>query len=195
MLLIKWNYYCHINHSILGPGTKINCFTMRTSPQLQTTVVSSSKVNVPKTVPQKFPRSVLRGPVLRTQSNKAMNPKPDQESDGGLDPKLVEMINSVIVDRTGLEKAKQALLEMVIMPTKIKEIYTGLRRPSKGLLLFGPPGTGKTMLAKAVASESQATFFSISASSLTSKWVGEGEKLVGTLFAVAVSRQPSDIYG
>nr|GEU30958.1 spastin isoform X1 [Tanacetum cinerariifolium] len=68
-----------------------------------------------------------------------MNPKPDQESDGGLDPKLVEMIIS------GLEKAKQALLEMVILPTKIKEIYTGLRRPSKGLLLFGPPGTGKTM--------------------------------------------------
>nr|GEX39156.1 spastin isoform X1 [Tanacetum cinerariifolium] len=181
-------------------GTSIN---KRTSPQLQTTVVSSSKVNVPKTVPQKSPGPVIRGPVLRTQSNKAMNPKPVQESDGGLDPKLVEMINSVIVDRSpsvkwediaGLEKAKQALLEMVILPTKRKDLFTGLRRPAKGLLLFGPPGTGKTMLAKAVASESQATFFSISASSLTSKWVGEGEKLVRTLFAVAVSRQPSVIF-
>lgn len=56
--------------------------------------------NVPKTVPQKSPGPVSRGPVLRTQSNKAMNPKPVQESDGGLDPKLVEMINSVIVDRS-----------------------------------------------------------------------------------------------
>ncbi|XP_076934403.1 uncharacterized protein LOC143600664 isoform X2 [Bidens hawaiensis] len=122
---------------------------------------------------------------------------------GALDPKLVEMINSVIVDRSpsvkwediaGLDKAKQALLEMVILPAKRKDLFTGLRRPAKGLLLFGPPGTGKTLLAKAVASESQATFFSISASSLTSKWVGEGEKLVRTLFAVAISRQPSVIF-
>ncbi|XP_022004716.1 spastin [Helianthus annuus] len=132
-----------------------------------------------------------------------MDSKPVRELSGGLDPKLVEMINSVIVDRSlsvkwediaGLEKAKQALLEMVILPTKRKDLFTGLRRPPKGLLLFGPPGTGKTMLAKAVASESQATFFNISASSLTSKWLGEGEKLVRTLFAVAVSRQPSVIF-
>ncbi|XP_017231097.1 uncharacterized protein LOC108205626 isoform X2 [Daucus carota subsp. sativus] len=123
--------------------------------------------------------------------------------DNGYDGKLVEMIESVIVDRSpsvnwediaGLEKAKQTLLEMVILPTKRKDLFTGLRRPSRGLLLFGPPGTGKTMLAKAVASESEATFFNVSASSLTSKWVGEGEKLVRTLFMVAISRKPSVIF-
>jgi SpoVK/Ycf46/Vps4 family AAA+-type ATPase len=55
----------------------------------------------------------------------------------------------------------------------------GPRAPPKGLLLFGPPGTGKTLIGKAIASNISASFFSISASSLTSKWIGEGEKMVG----------------
>ncbi|XP_073287752.1 uncharacterized protein, partial [Primulina huaijiensis] len=141
--------------------------------------------------------------AVRSHSGKVTTSRPVQESGNGYDDKLVEMINSVIVEQgpsvkwediAGLQMAKQALLEMVILPTKRRDLFTGLRKPAKGLLLFGPPGTGKTLLAKAVASESEATFFNVSASSLTSKWVGEGEKLVRTLFLVAISRQPSVIF-
>ncbi|KAL5575476.1 hypothetical protein UlMin_017175 [Ulmus minor] len=113
------------------------------------------------------------------------------------------MINTLIVDRSpsikwedvvSLEKAKQALMEMVILSTKRRDLFTGLRRLARGLRFFGPPGNGKVMLAKVVASESAVTFFNVSASSLTSKWVGEGEKLAPTLFMIARSRQAYVIF-
>ena len=75
-----------------------------------------------------------------------------------------------------------------------RDIFSGLRGPPRGLLLFGPPGTGKTLIGRCIASQAGATFFSISASSLTSKWVGEGEKMVRALFAVARWKQPSVIF-
>lgn len=97
-------------------------------------------------------------------------------------------------DIAGLESAKSSLKEAVVYPFLRPDLFRGLREPVRGMLLFGPPGTGKTMLARAVATESHSTFFSISASSLTSKYLGESEKLVRALFAVAKKLSPSIVF-
>ncbi|KAK8221901.1 hypothetical protein M8818_000066 [Zalaria obscura] len=97
-------------------------------------------------------------------------------------------------DVAGLDIAKSALKETVVYPFLRPDLFMGLREPARGMLLFGPPGTGKTMLARAVATESRSTFFAISASSLTSKYLGESEKLVRALFAIAKALAPSIIF-
>jgi len=97
-------------------------------------------------------------------------------------------------DVAGLEGAKEALKEAVILPIKFPQLFTGKRKPWKGILLYGPPGTGKSYLAKAVATEANSTFFSISSSDLVSKWMGESERLVKNLFEMARENKPSIIF-
>lgn len=97
-------------------------------------------------------------------------------------------------DIVGLEDVKKTIREIVLWPMLRPDVFTGLRGPPKGLLLFGPPGTGKTMIGRCIAAQCGATFFSISASSLTSKWVGEGEKMVRALFFLAREMSPSVIF-
>lgn len=106
------------------------------------------------------------------------------------------IINSKVYwdDIAGLDNAKNSLKEAVIYPFLRPDLFKGLREPIRGMLLFGPPGTGKTMIAKAIATEARTTFFSISASSLLSKYLGESEKLVRALFYLAKRMAPSIIF-
>ncbi|XP_058226365.1 uncharacterized protein LOC131335150 isoform X1 [Rhododendron vialii] len=99
-------------------------------------------------------------------------------------------------DIGALEKVKDTLKELVMLPLQRPELFCKgqLTKPCKGILLFGPPGTGKTMLAKAVATEAGANFINISMSSITSKWFGEGEKYVKAVFSLASKIAPSVIF-
>lgn len=94
-------------------------------------------------------------------------------------------------DIQGLEDAKKIIYECLIYPSKRPDIFTGLRAPARGLLMYGPPGNGKTLVAKAIANEGGFKFFNISSSVLISKFVGDSEKMIKSLFHMARLSQPS----
>jgi len=108
---------------------------------------------------------------------------------------LIEIPNVKWDQIGGLEDVKQEVKEAVEWPLKNPEAFKRLGvKPPRGILLYGAPGTGKTLLAKAVATESQANFISVSGPELLSKWVGESEKAVRLVFRKARQASPSIIF-
>ncbi|MDH5416351.1 MAG: AAA family ATPase, partial [Nitrosopumilus sp.] len=107
-----------------------------------------------------------------------------QENENDFEDLLMKEKPNVTWDQViGLEDAKSALRESIVYPTKRPDLFP-LGWP-KGMLLYGPPGTGKTMLAAATANEMDGYFINVDASSMMSKWLGEAEKNVSKLFAMA----------
>ncbi|MGC9114788.1 MAG: CDC48 family AAA ATPase [Fervidicoccaceae archaeon] len=107
----------------------------------------------------------------------------------------VEVPNVKWSDIGGLDEAKQQLKEAVEWPLKYPDSFKRLGiRPPKGILLFGPPGTGKTMLAKAAATESEANFIAVRGPEILSKWVGESEKAIREIFRRARQVAPTIVF-
>lgn len=123
---------------------------------------------------------------------------------GALNEEVDPLLNVMKVDKAplesyadigGLETQIQEIKEAVELPLTHPEIYEEVGiKPPKGVILYGEPGTGKTLLAKAVANETSATFLRIVGSELIQKYLGEGPKLVRELFRVAEEHAPSIVF-
>ncbi|GJR83283.1 putative adenosinetriphosphatase [Tanacetum coccineum] len=122
---------------------------------------------------------------------------PDNEFEKRIRPEVIPAseIGVSFADIGALNEIKESLQELVMLPLRRPDLFVGgLLKPCRGILLFGPPGTGKTMLAKAIANEAGASFINVSMSTITSKWFGEDEKNVRALWTLAAKVSPTIIF-
>ncbi|KAF2540679.1 hypothetical protein F2Q68_00030365 [Brassica cretica] len=128
---------------------------------------------------------------------KAPEVAPDNEFEKRIRPEVIpaKEIGVTFADIGSLDETKESLQELVMLPLRRPDLFKGgLLKPCRGILLFGPPGTGKTMMAKAIANEAGASFINVSMSTITSKWFGEDEKNVRALFTLAAKVSPTIIF-
>ncbi len=140
---------------------------------------------------------------LRTGTRVAINQRgsaiveilPDSEDPYVKSMEVIERPNVSFNDIGGLSEQIRELKEVVELPLKHPEIFEEIGiEPPKGVLLYGPPGCGKTLLAKAVAREAGATFISIVGSELVQKFIGEGARIVREVFRLARRKAPAIIF-
>ena len=183
------------NQNINNPNLDIdNILNQNINQNINKNINQNINKNINQNINQNFSNSNTN---TNTNQNKpkSIHDKEEDEMDSKISSEIMSSNPGVkFSDIVGMQDLKQMVNEIIIIPTIRPDLFTGVLKPQRGILLFGPPGTGKTMIAKAIASECQSTFFNISASSLTSKWVGESEKTVRSLFKIAYQKAPSIIF-
>ncbi|XP_022958602.1 uncharacterized protein LOC111459779 isoform X2 [Cucurbita moschata] len=140
---------------------------------------------------------IVKKDVENVPPQKAPEVLPDNEFEKRIRPEVIPAneIGVTFADIGSLDEIKESLQELVMLPLRRPDLFKGgLLKPCRGILLFGPPGTGKTMLAKAIANEAGASFINVSMSTITSKWFGEDEKNVRALFTLAAKVSPTIIF-
>ncbi|KAL4594986.1 hypothetical protein ACB092_12G058500 [Castanea dentata] len=180
--------------------------------KLETNVDSSKETEDDAVNAKNEPKSESTSPENKSETEKSVNamkkdgenaspPKPevppDNEFEKRIRPEVIPAseIGVTFADIGAMDETKESLQELVMLPLRRPDLFKGgLLKPCRGILLFGPPGTGKTMLAKAIANEAGASFINVSMSTITSKWFGEDEKNVRALFTLAAKVSPTIIF-
>ncbi|GMI75556.1 hypothetical protein like AT4G28000 [Hibiscus trionum] len=155
------------------------------------TIAPKTKTEIEKSIPS------TKKDVENPPAPKVSEAPPDNEFEKRIRPEVIPAneIGVTFADIGALDETKESLQELVMLPLRRPDLFNGgLLKPCRGILLFGPPGTGKTMLAKAIANEAGASFINVSMSTITSKWFGEDEKNVRALFTLAAKVAPTIIF-
>jgi proteasome regulatory subunit len=196
-LLLKLEYYRSEMEKLLSPPL-IEAYIEYVLPDNRVVVKSSNGPNLVVQVAENVDKSKIR-PGARVALNQrgsvVVDVLPDYPDPYVQLMEVVEKPNIRYSDVGGLEEQIRELREVVELPLKQPELFEELGiEPPKGILLYGPPGCGKTLLAKAVATESNAVFISLVASELVQKYIGEGARIVRELFALARRKAPAIIF-
>ncbi|MEZ0394377.1 MAG: proteasome-activating nucleotidase [Desulfurococcaceae archaeon] len=196
-LRLKVSYYRSEIEKLLSPPL-VEGVLLEVLSDGRAIVKSSTGPNLVVTVDDGVDRSkLLPGArvALNQRGSTIVEVLPSYEDPYVMSMEIMERPGIRYEDVGGLEEQIRELREVVELPLKNPEIFSKVGiEPPKGVLLYGPPGCGKTLLAKAVATESGATFISIVGSELVQKFIGEGARIVREVFSLARRKKPAIIF-
>ncbi|KAJ7952236.1 P-loop containing nucleoside triphosphate hydrolases superfamily protein [Quillaja saponaria] len=182
---------------------KLEAQAVKTEKERGEEVVLKPEAKSEIAAPRNKKEAETSAPVVKTDgehslpASKASEVPPDNEFEKRIRPEVIPAndIDVTFADIGAMDEIKESLQELVMLPLRRPDLFTGgLLKPCRGILLLGPPGTGKTMMAKAIAKEAGASFINVSMSTITSKWFGEDEKNVRALFSLAAKVSPTIIF-